>query len=39
MWAALDSKDYEPAAAEMLDSKWARQTPERAEELAEIMRT
>ncbi len=38
MWAALDNKDYETAADEMLDSRWAKQTPERAEELAGIMR-
>lgn len=39
MRAALGEGDYEEAATEMLDSRWARQTPERAEELAEIMRT
>ena len=37
MWAALDVSKYETAAAEMLDSRWAKQTPERAEELAGIM--
>lgn len=40
MNAALsaDPPDYERAAAEMLDSKWARQTPRRAAESAEIVR-
>lgn len=37
--AALAELDYERAADEMLDSKWAREdTPKRAEELAGIMR-
>lgn len=31
--------EFHHAADEMLDSKWARQTPERAQELAEMMRT
>ena len=39
MWAALGSEDYELAADEMLDSDWAKQTRERAEELAAIMRS
>ncbi len=40
MWAALKNKDYQKAADEMLDSKWAReQTPNRAKRLAEIMRS
>lgn len=30
---------YEAAAAEMMDSQWARQTPARARREAEIMRT
>lgn len=30
---------YEDAAREMLDSKWARQTPARAKRLAQIMET
>lgn len=37
MIAALERKDYETAAKEMLDSKWARQVKGRAHELAEIM--
>lgn len=38
MWAAIDREDYEDAAMEMLDSKWARQVGSRARELAELMR-
>lgn len=39
MWAALEIGDYETAAKEMLDSKWAReQVGDRAIELANIMR-
>jgi len=37
MWAALKKGDYQKAADEMLDSKWATQTPNRAKRLAEIM--
>lgn len=36
---ALSRKDYEEAANQMLDSKWHRQTPNRAERLAIQMRT
>ena len=39
MWRALDDYDYDRAADEMLDSKWARQVGNRANELAEQMRT
>lgn len=39
MRAALALNDYTLAAAEMLDSKWARQVGRRAERLAEMMRT
>ena len=39
MLAALERGDYEAAAGEMLDSKWARQdSPGRAQELAEMLR-
>ena len=34
MIQALKAKDYETASAEMLDSKWAKQTPGRAKRLA-----
>ena len=39
MWAALKKGDYQKAADEMLDSKWAKQTPNRARRLAEIIRS
>lgn len=39
MWSALENQDYEEAANQMLDSKWATQTKNRAETLAEIMRS
>ena len=38
MWAALAAGDYEKAAAEMLDSKWAVQVGNRSRELARQMR-
>lgn len=38
MWAAIDDGDYDAAAAEILNSKYARQVGYRAVELAEIMR-
>lgn len=37
--AAMEAHDYERAASEMLDSKWAAQVGTRAVELAEIIRT
>jgi lysozyme len=36
---ALRTGDYADAADEMLDSAWARQTPARAQRLAQQMRT
>ena len=36
--AALENKDYVTASAEMLDSRWAKQTPNRANGLADIVR-
>ena len=36
--AALENKDYTTASVEMLDSRWAKQTPNRAKKLAEKMR-
>ena len=38
MWFYLSQKSYNVAAEEMLDSKWARQTPKRAERHARVMR-
>ncbi len=39
MWEALSRRDYELAADEMLNSRWASQVGYRARELAEIMRS
>ena len=37
--ALLEEKDWEKASKEMLDSKWAKQTPNRANELSEIIKS
>lgn len=37
MLAALKKHDYKTAAKEMLNSKWAQQVPNRAQELANIL--
>lgn len=37
MKAAVDSKDWAEASRQMLDSKWAKQTPNRASRLAHRM--
>ena len=37
--AAVKGEDWDRVAAELLDSKYARQLPERAQELAEILAT
>jgi len=34
MWEALKVPDYPTAAKEMLDSRWAKQTPSRAKEMS-----
>ena len=39
MWAAINAGDFATAAAEMLDSRWAKQTPRRAYRQAEVMRS
>ena len=39
MWYALNHKDYEKAADEMLHSKWAKQVGQRAEDNARLMRS
>ena len=39
MWKALSGLDYSTAASEMLDSRWAKQTPNRANGMADIMRS
>ena len=36
--AALIAGNFEKAAKEMLESSWAKQTPSRAQEMAEIMK-
>jgi lysozyme len=38
MWAAIYRHDFDAAAKEMLDSRWAKQVGGRADELSEIMR-
>ncbi len=38
MWAALKEENYIEAANEALDSRWARQTPFRAERHARVLR-
>ena len=39
MWKALKVPDYPAAAREMLDSRWASQTPNRAKEMSDHMRS
>ena len=39
MWKALASGDYDRAADEMLDSRWARQVARRATELSAMVRS
>lgn len=39
MWEAIKDQDFDRAAREMLDSRWAVQVGSRADELAAIMRT
>jgi len=39
MWRAVENRDYDKAAAEMLDSKWARQVGQRALRLSTMMQT
>ena len=39
MWKALAEKNYIGASFEMLDSKWAKQTPNRAKSMAELMKS
>ena len=37
MWKALSALDYSTAAEQMLDSRWAKQTPNRARRLSDII--
>ena len=39
MWKALGECDYQTASEEMLDSRWAKQTPKRAESLSATMKS
>ena len=39
MWAALDNEDYEEASNQMLDSRWAKQTPARCGKLSGKMKS
>ena len=39
MWKALGEGDYQTASEEMLDSRWAKQTPKRAESLSATMKS
>ena len=39
MWAAVYDNDFETAAKEMLDSRWARQVKGRSTRLAHAMAT
>ena len=38
MWKNLSQSKYDSASIEMLDSRWAKQTKNRAEELANEMK-
>jgi lysozyme len=39
MWAAIEDENWEEAADQMMDSKWARQVGRRAERLCQAMAT
>ena len=39
MWKAVSEHNYTGASYEMLDSKWAKQTPNRAKSMAELMKS
>jgi len=39
MWGHLDLREYEAAADEALNSRWAQQTPERAKRVTDMMRS
>jgi lysozyme len=38
MWKALSELNYVGASYEMLDSRWSKQTPNRAKSMAKIMK-
>jgi lysozyme len=39
MWAAIEISDWDEAAKQAMDSKWAKQVGRRAEEIAFMLRT
>lgn len=39
MWSALQQQNYNEASIQMLDSRWAKQTPSRANSLAQVMKS
>jgi len=39
MWAAIEEEDFETAAEEAMDSRWAKQVGQRAERLCQAMAT
>ena len=39
MWKALKQNNYKISSEELLDSRWAKQTPKRAEELSNVMKS
>ena len=39
MWKALGEGNYQTASEEMLDSRWAKQTPKRATDLSNVMKS
>ena len=39
MWAAIHDEDFQTAAKEMLDSRWANQVKSRSVKLANMMHT
>jgi lysozyme len=39
MWSGLQEQDYNEASIQMLDSRWAKQTPSRANSLAQVMKS
>lgn len=39
MWAAIEAEEWDEAADQMMDSRWAKQVGRRAERLSQAMRT
>jgi lysozyme len=38
MWTAIEAGDFDEAYTQALDSRWAKQTPNRAQEVASLLR-